>query len=189
MDEIKKEFRRCMRERIAALDANYLKESNNGIYEAVCELPEVRAAGRILAYCSIKNEVDTGRLISRWLDEGKEVALPVCLTKGKMYFTLLRAGEKLQANRFGILEPPADAQRVEPEEVDVIIVPALTYDLNGYRIGQGGGFYDRWLSANKVFSAGLAREQLVCPKVPIQTHDCRVNCLVTETGARYFQAK
>ena len=83
-------------------------------------------------------------------------------------------------------EPAADAPRMEPENGGVIIVPALAFDRSGYRMGQGGGYYDRYLSARNLFSVGIGRSCLLCDSVLRESHDKPVSCLVTETGVYRF---
>ena len=85
---------------------------------------------------------------------------------------------------YGIPEPGPDAERVEPESGDIIIVPALCFDRQGYRLGQGGGYYDRWLELHPgLFSVGLCRERFLQERVPREAHDMCVRCVVTEKEA------
>ncbi len=186
MDEIKKEFRRGMRRRIAELDEAYLEKSDAKIYEAVSGLDEIGKAKEIFTYWSVKKEVDTHRLIEDWLKEGKKVFLPVSVPGGSMSFVRLTDTGHMRNGLYGLPVPPEDAEEAEPDETAVIVVPALTYDEKGYRMGQGGGYYDRWLARHKVFSVGLARDALVCPEVPVMPHDRKVDCVVSESGARYY---
>lgn len=186
MDEIKKEFRRELRQRIAALDEKYLEKSNKKIYDTMSALEEIKNARDIFAYYSAKKEVDTHELIRLWLKEGKRVYLPISYKGGVMSFHRLTDPGQLTEGMYDLLQPSEQAEEGEPDESSVIIVPALTYDVRGYRMGQGGGYYDRWLKKHGGFSVGLARDALICPQVPVMPHDCRVDCVVTESGARYF---
>ena len=95
-------------------------------------------------------------------------------------------GELQEGRFFGILEPDEHAPRLEPEKGGLIIVPALAYDRGGYRMGQGGGYYDRYLSARDLFSVGIGRDCLLCDSVLREEHDTPVDCLVTETGVYRF---
>ncbi len=69
--------------------------------------------------------------------------------------------KELVTTSFGLMEPLASNHVVVPEELDFIIVPALTYDLDGYRLGWGGGYYDRYLLRTRAFTAGVTRERLL----------------------------
>ena len=87
----------------------------------------------------------------------------------------------LRSVSLGILEPGEDCPLIPPEEVDLALVPAVCYDRQGYRLGFGGGYYDRWLEQFFGERVGLCRSCLLQSKVPVQDHDSRVNILITET--------
>ena len=182
----KKAARRALRAQIAALDEKELEKSDEAIYNNLSVLPELKAAQRVFLYLSIRREVDTRRLIRDLLAAGRTVALPVSLAEGQMYFAEYRPDGLIEGSVVPIPEPDGDAPRIEPEDGDLILVPALTFDLNGYRMGQGGGYYDRFLSAHRLFSVGLARDKLLMARVPREKHDCSVSCLVTESRVLRF---
>ena len=83
---------------------------------------------------------------------------------------------------FGILEPGEDCPLVPREEIDLVLVPAVCYDRRGYRLGFGGGYYDRWLERFEGPTVGLCREAVLQETVPIEAHDRRVDTLITEKG-------
>ena len=186
MDEIKKEFRRALRGRIAEQDEAYLEESDRKICRVLSGLDEIKNAKEIFAYWSVKNEVGTHEFIESCLKTGKKVFLPVSYPGGSMSFVRLTDTEHMRNGLYGLPIPPEGAEEAEPDETAVIIVPALTFDEKGFRMGQGGGYYDRWLTGRRVFSIGLARDALICPEVPTAPHDRKVDCVVSESGARYF---
>ena len=184
--ERKREERRELRRRIAALGEKELEKSNVGIYNNLSRLPELLEAETVFLYCSTGHEVDTRRIISFLLERGQTVALPVSLPEGEMYFAQYLPGELQEGRFFGILEPGENAKRLEPEDGGLIIVPALCFDRGGYRMGQGGGYYDRYLSARKLFSVGIGRDCLLCDRVVREEHDAPVDCLVTESKVYRF---
>ena len=179
----KKELRRRTREKIASMSGDYITRSNAGIFSNITALPEFAAAGTVFAYNSVGNEVDTQRIIDLSLELGKRVALPVVLGGGLMEFALVDgADDGFERGQLGIPEPGKDAVRVSPQEGDIVLVPALCYDMDGYRLGQGGGYYDRLLAACPAFSVGLGRQALLMGEAPREVHDLPVKCLVTENG-------
>ncbi len=182
----KKAARRALRAQIAAMDEKELEKSDEAIYNNLSVLPELQASQRVFLYLSVRREVDTRRLIRSLASQGKTVALPVSLAEGQMFFAQYSPGSLTEGSVVPIPEPDADAPRLEPQDGDLILVPALTFDLNGYRLGQGGGYYDRFLSSHDLFSVGLARDALLLEEVPREAHDCAVNCLVTESRCLRF---
>ena len=186
--EQKQAFRKALRRRIADLSEKELEKSDIEIYKTLSRLSEILSARKVFLYCSSGHEVDTRRLIGFLLERGQTVALPVSLPEGEMFFAKYQPGHLQEGRFFGILEPGEDAERLEPIDGDVIIVPALAYDRSGYRMGQGGGYYDRFLSARKLFSIGIGRNCLLCDEVIREPHDAPVDCLVTESGAYYFSS-
>ena len=103
-----------------------------------------------------------------------------------MYFAQYLPGNLQEGRFFGILEPGRDAPRLEPEDGGLIIVPALAFDRSGYRMGQGGGYYDRYLSVRRLYSVGIGRDCLLCDRVAREAHDEPVDCLVTESAVYRF---
>ena len=184
--ERKNAFRKELRRRIAGLDEKELEKSNIGIYNNLSRLPELLAAETVFLYCSTGHEVDTRRLIAFLVERGQTVALPISLPAGEMVFARYLPGKLQEGRFFGILEPAEDAPRLEPENGGLIIVPALAFDRSGYRMGQGGGYYDRFLSARKLFSVGIGRDCLLCDRVIREEHDAPVDCLVTESRVYRF---
>ncbi|NCB74677.1 MAG: 5-formyltetrahydrofolate cyclo-ligase [Clostridia bacterium] len=177
----KKTFRAEISARIAALDSDYIAESDRAILERLLELPEFINAPRVFTYLSVGREVDTVGLIEHCRRLGKTLALPISRENGAMSFALLEGAlSELPVGRYGIPSPREGSNELIPENGDIIIVPALSCDVEGYRLGHGGGYYDRYLAACKAFSVGLCRETLMSVRLPRDEFDIRLNCLVTE---------
>ena len=177
----KKNQRARLHEEIASLTDDYIIESNAHLFNSVTSLEEYAAARNIMFYYSIKREPDTIRIVKDALDVGKTIAFPYCYRGGIMEARKISCLSELEESMLGIPAPPDTAQIITPEELDFIIVPALAYDINGYRIGYGGGYYDRFLPKTNAFTVGLARERLILKTAPKEPHDIAVNCIVTES--------
>lgn len=178
------EFRQKLKRKIASLDENFLGTSNHLILQNVLSLPEIQNCERILIYCSMGREIDTRQIIEKMFVSGKTVALPVCEGDGIMHFSVLSPdGPKIEG-MYGIMEPEKDAQKITPRDGDIIVVPGLTFDRQGYRMGKGSGYYDRFLTRQKFISVGLARDCLIYDDVPREAHDMKVNILVTDKGIK-----
>ncbi len=173
-------LRKKVRADIRNMDQDYRKISDEGIFNNLISLAEYKKAENIFAYFSVKGEADTIAFIRRAMDDGKNVYLPIVLGEGIMVFAKPE-GELVDGDLYGIPEPTENSERREPSDSDIIIVPALCFDRNCYRLGQGGGYYDRYLEKHgKVFTVGLCREKLLMDEVPRESHDFGVDCVVTE---------
>lgn len=180
----KRAFRNSIRAEIRDLPADYLSASDAAIAEHLITLPEFINASRIFAYLSVGREVDTRRIMDTAQKMGKEIYLPVVLGNGIMEFARYDAAARMRDGALHIPEPDASAPRAVPYEQDLIIVPGLCFDADKFRMGQGGGYYDRYLAACSCISVGLARERLMPTAVPKERCDLPVDILVTECGVR-----
>ena len=137
------------------------------------------------AYYPKGSEVNTLDILNKVLEEQKILALPAILGD-KIFFYKISPmsyfnGDQMILNKFGIKEPsPSSADLVD--DIDLLIVPGIAFDRNGYRIGYGRGFYDRYLQRKKyAFSVGLSFElQLLDEDLPHEKFDQRVNAIATE---------
>ena len=98
----------------------------------------------IATYLSFSHEFQTQELIKQALKEGKKVLIPKTYPKGRMEFVVYNP-QQLVKTSFGLLEPKGDLEVVDPSQIDLIHVPGLAFTTEGYRIGYGGGYYDRYL--------------------------------------------
>lgn len=175
---VKKELRRIVRKAIGELNGEYLSASDRGIFDNVLSLEEVNGADLILLYYSVGREVDTRKLLDELYSRGKAVALPICEPKGIMDFFSYR-GRMTEDGFYGI-PVPEGGEKVSPTGRTVMIVPALAFDNDGFRLGQGGGYYDRYIASHELFTVGVGREELLLDKTPTDAYDMPVNVLVTE---------
>lgn len=177
----KKPVRQELRLRILELPEKYIRASDESITSAVLALPEYKSAERIFAFYSVGREVNTHAIIAAALKAGKTVAIPVVLGGGLMEFAeTTGSGDRLKTGQLAIPEPDVDAKRLVPGSGDLLLVPGLSFDLEGYRLGQGGGYYDRLLADCEALSVGLCRNELLCERVLRESHDLPVKLLVTD---------
>lgn len=130
-------------------------------------------------------EWDTRPIIKRAWDEGKQVAVPKCLPKTKeMEFYLIKSFDQLELAYFNIMEPlPDKTKKVQSNKIDLLVVPGLVFDQKGYRIGFGGGYYDRYLTRFKNNTVSLLSSYQLKDEIPRMEHDLPVQYLITEMGA------
>ena len=165
---------------ISSLSDDYVAASDRGLFLRVASLEEFVAARSIMIYCSVKKEPATSEIAETALMSGKTVAFPFCYRGGIMQARVVHSLDELSPAMLGIPAPPETARVIAPEELDLVIVPALAYDQNGYRLGYGGGYYDRYLHDIPAFTVGLARECLIADALPTEPHDIAVKCVITE---------
>jgi 5-formyltetrahydrofolate cyclo-ligase len=164
----------------AGFSESYIAESNAGIVRNLFSLPEFQDAETVLFFYGIRSEPDTREMLRRAFESGKTVALPGTYPKGVMSARKIAGFDELTPSRFGIPEPDESAPVIRPDEIDFIVVPAAAFDREGYRLGRGAGYYDRYLSSASAFACGVIRGKMLNPRVPREKHDVRVNCVVTE---------
>lgn len=132
-----------------------------------------------------EGEVDTRPLIGALRGGGTEIVLPVVTSYDpeapEMEHRRYEGPGKMTTNRWGIREP-AQTERVSPDTLEVVIVPALGAGCNGHRIGHGLGYYDAFLSGLTVPRIVLVYEQCLLPTVPADPHDIPGTAIVTERG-------
>jgi 5-formyltetrahydrofolate cyclo-ligase len=142
----------------------------------------------VAGYRAMREELDPMPLMAALHARGIALALPVVITKGApLSFRRYRPGDALEAGVFGTRHPLPACESVRPT---IVLVPLLAFDAEGYRLGYGGGFYDRTLNALRaegaVLAVGLAYAFQEMPALPRTARDARLDCAVTELGVRRF---
>lgn len=177
-----------VRRALTGVPLSGIRESDHALFQNLMSLPQVAWAKTIALFWGVtKLEPDTGRLITGLLEMGKTVCLPRVVSGYGMEFREYSPGCPMARACFGILEPTIDCPLVAKERVDLAVVPALCYDRRGYRLGYGGGYYDRWLSGFHGATVGMCRELVLRDHVPTQKHDRPVQVVVTENEVFTFQ--
>lgn len=148
-----------------------------GLPDAVATPP-----GIISGFIPYKSEITTVPLLNRLRRDGWRTALPVVIAQGQpLVFRLWQPGEPLVPGVWDIPIPPESAEAVDP---DVLLVPGLTYDRQGYRLGYGGGFYDRTLEKLRVIKTvtaiGVAYQAQLVDQVPLGEHDAPLDYIMTD---------
>ncbi|HLI13574.1 MAG TPA: 5-formyltetrahydrofolate cyclo-ligase [Alphaproteobacteria bacterium] len=142
----------------------------------------------VSAYWPGRTELDIRPLAERLHRSGHPIGLPVVLGRGRpLVFRLWRPGDVLEPKPFGLQEPYATAPEVTPQ---VLLVPFLSFDRSGYRIGYGAGYYDRTLATlrarRKVLAIGVGYAAQGTDRLPHDAHDQPLDWVVTEEGPLAF---
>ena len=142
---MKSDIRKQILSQLKALPQAQKEKMDHALTKRFLHHPFYQEAKTIATYLSFPHEFQTDSLIKQTQKDGKEIVIPKTYPKGKMDFVLYEP-EKLERNSFGLLEPQGDFTILEPSQIDLIHVPGLAFTNEGYRIGYGGGYYDRYLA-------------------------------------------
>ncbi|MBO1263622.1 5-formyltetrahydrofolate cyclo-ligase [Proteiniclasticum sp. SCR006] len=178
----KKELRKELIERLKSLDGAYRKEASEKMLNEIITQKDYLLAGTIFIYVGTEIEVDTSLIIKDALAKGKKVVVPKTIELGHMEACEIDSMEDLHPGRHGILEPENTLYRLEPDKIDVAFIPCVAYTGEGYRLGYGGGFYDRFLPRGKFKRILLAFGAMEVKKLPVDHFDEKVQGILTEKG-------
>ena len=183
-----KEEKKILRNKILiirnSLDKEVKEAMDDKIYNKLITSDLYIKAKNIFIYLSFGSEIQTNNIITKALRDGKEVYIPKVYKKNKLMKAVrLKSFDDLKENSMGILEPIDDSNYIDKREIDLILVPGVVFDLNGNRIGYGGGYYDRYLQdikeiRNKVV---LAYDLQIVDSINPDIHDIAFDYIITNT--------
>ena len=188
MDDTTRQHKALLRETMRALrdalDPEERAAKSLLIKSNLFALPEIMSASSLMFYVSFRSEVQTEPMIRHALSLGKQVIVPITdLTNKRLQLSQIKdLDEDLAPGTWGIREPrPGKIRPVAYNDIDIVVAPGLAFSEQGWRIGYGGGFYDRLLRESKKKACALSFEMQMLPEVPfIAGQDVPVNCIVTE---------
>jgi 5-formyltetrahydrofolate cyclo-ligase len=179
---MKTSLRSMILEKRKSISAASRRAKSKKIFRRLLEDPVFKKAGHVALYYGIMPEVAT-RPFLKTLMKNKKIYLPQINLKTKnLKFRQIRSLSKdLSRGPYGIMEPRSSCATRPADRMDLMIIPGVAFDGKGGRLGRGAGYYDRLLKKAKgVFKIGLCfREQLV-KKIPMKTHDVRMNKVITD---------
>ncbi|MGI6264609.1 MAG: 5-formyltetrahydrofolate cyclo-ligase [Acutalibacteraceae bacterium] len=183
---VKSELRSRFKQWRRDLPADQKASMDEQIARKVQSLWQYKRENLLLTYVSTPIEVDTRAIIRRALDDGKTVAVPRCVPGTRlMEFYRIDSLEELSPGTFGVDEPTPDPARLVTNfEKGLCLVPALCYDWKGFRLGYGGGYYDRFLAAFGGAMVGVCYSGCIRRSLPHGRYDRPVDLLVTERYLR-----
>ena len=176
----KTELRRQLLKQRRSLPEKIWQEKSDRLCEKLRSLSLFIEAKTILAYFSFRQEPDLSPLLTR----DRRWGFSRCVENSLLWHSWSR-GEPLQIGPYGIQEPFPDAPVIEPSEVDLILVPAVACDYQGYRLGYGGGFYDRLLASpqwSSIPTVGIIFDFAYLPQLPVEPWDRKLQAVCTEAN-------
>ena len=163
------------------------KEGVSGvIVDRFINLPEYAAAKTVMFYVDVRDEVRTRQALPEAIQGNKRIVIPYCVD-GELELFHLESMDELEIGMYKILEPKAelrtvDAKRLQPEDLDLVMVPGVAFDRQGGRTGHGKGYYDKLLEHARAAAPliALAFECQMFPEIPCGSHDIYMDKVVTE---------
>jgi len=205
--ERKTVLRTALRKKLGELDDAHIQAQSDAVAAKVFALPEYKAARGVACFVSMPKEFNTRRLLEGICADGKTLYLPRVESVKEKTMSMLKADsmqdvDSWPAGRWGIPEPPKDGPpRLEAldeeSNMDLVIVPGLAFDRERRRLGQGAGFYDRWLarglglrdapasfsgSEGPLHLVGVTLDELMIDEVPTDDYDVLVSRVVCPGG-------
>jgi 5-formyltetrahydrofolate cyclo-ligase len=163
-------------------------ELSRGICERLVALPEYAAARTVMYYVDVRSEARTRHYLPTALGQDKRIVVPHCVD-GELELFHLTSMEELAIGMYRILEPKAELRgrpekRVQPVDLDLIVVPGVAFDRQGGRLGHGFGYYDKLLRHARPEAPliALAFECQLFPEMPMQAHDISMDKVLTEAA-------
>ncbi len=184
--QAKKQLRRSLLQQRQSLTQGDWQSKSWQICQHLLANPLWQEAKTVLGYLSFRQEPD---LSSLWTPDAigstnKVWGLPRCVDQD-LTWHYWQPGDALFPNRYGIWEPAGDSPIIPAEQADLLLIPAVGADWDGYRLGYGGGYYDRLLARptwQRVRKIAVLFEFALCAKLPVESYDRPLNYLLTEKG-------
>jgi len=180
-NQTKTELRRLLIKQRRSLSEKDWKEKSDRICQNLTNNPLFQQSKTILSYFSFRQEPDLSLLLKT--DKNKKWGFPRCVEQS-LTWHCWQPGDADQTNRYGIIEPDANLPLLNSSEIDLILVPSVACDYQGYRLGYGGGFYDRMLSLpewNLIPTVGITFDFAYLISLPIDSWDKPLNTVCTES--------
>ncbi|MCG0274933.1 MAG: 5-formyltetrahydrofolate cyclo-ligase [Thermosediminibacteraceae bacterium] len=183
----KKELRCQFIEKRMKLSQEDVKKMSEKIISTLFSLDEFKKSKTVMLYVDFRNEVMTQKAIEDALAMGKRVVVPKTIKGQGLLAIEIKGTHELKPGTYGVLEPEKN-EGLDPKLIDLVVVPGVAFDKRGYRLGYGGGYYDRFLpklrpDAKKI---ALAFEIQIAEYLPEDPHDIRMDAVITEKAVYKF---
>lgn len=157
------------------------------ILKRLLSTPQYKKCNTLLTFVSTPIEVDTIKIINRAFLDKKQVLVPRCLPgKIEMEFCKINSLTDLEKGMFSVLEPKNHCKQVKNFPNSICIVPGLVFDMQGYRLGYGKGYYDRFLKDYCGFRIGVCYSNCIKNRLPCGRYDEKINLLITDKFNKSF---
>ena len=179
---MKKSLRKLYIDERKNLSDKYKAESGKEIEKKFLSTEEYKNSSKIFIYINMKNEAPTVGIIKQALKDGKKVAVPVTLTNREMFFVYIDGLDNLVKTKIGVYDPKAERKdEALPDEQTLLAVPGVAFDIEGKRMGYGGGYHDTYIEKYDVKNTvALAFDMQIKESIPTEKHDKAMKLIITE---------
>lgn len=179
----KKQLRKTLIQIRSDIPEELRESKSHKIVDQILTSEAYRKAEILFCFYPFRDEIRIDYLFEQALTDNKRIAFPVCLSPGHMESFVPQDLYKMAKDSYGIPAPdPQRDQKIEPEDLDLVIVPLLGFDRRRYRIGYGAGFYDRYLPrlSREADIIGVAFSEQEVPKIPHDQYDFVLPAILTD---------
>ncbi|RSD27444.1 5-formyltetrahydrofolate cyclo-ligase [Mesobacillus subterraneus] len=182
--DAKKELRNSVKAKLSELSLPLYEDFSYQVAQQLFQDEDWQKASTIAVTVSKAPEVDTLQIIRKGWEQGKRMVVPKCEPKSRgLDFRELKRFSQLESVYYGLYEPiVSETHQIKPEDIDLVIVPGLAFSKNGFRLGFGGGYYDRFLANYQGNTVSLAFKEQLLPDIPIESHDIPVSKIISSEG-------
>ena len=182
---VKKEIRTAMKARLAAVSPDETLRASKSVLAQLESLEQWKRAEIVLAFLSMKDEINTAPIIKAVQEQGKTLAVPRVAGKDLVFYQIAYLEKDVAPGAFGILEPLIEIPEIDiktlSEPHSVALVPGLAFDKENFRLGRGKGFYDRFLASagDSLYKIGIGYGFQLVESVPREPHDKALDLVIT----------
>lgn len=177
----KKTHRTMIRKKRQELSSAYRSMADKKICENIISLPAFQEASTVFCYIHTAYEIHITPILEYCWAHDKKTVVPKCIDKGIMEAYEIHSFDDLCPGSYGILEPKPACPQAAKSSIDFAVIPCLSCDPDKWRLGQGGGYYDRYLENASFVKAAVCQDQLLSNSVFHDTHDIPMDFVVTES--------
>ena len=177
MESNKKKLRKKLLQILNNLSDEYVKDSSDNIFSKLIKTREYNKAKVIFIYLSKDKEVQTKKIIEDAWSTNKIVLVPYIFEDGKMHPVQINNFDNLKRNKYNILEPK-ELKIYDKNDIDLIILPCISANNKGERLGYGGGYYDRFLEKSNSRTICLCHEKLVAEDILMTDKDIYIDIVI-----------
>lgn len=167
---------------------NEKSEKDSAIFNNIISINEFKNSNIVLSFVSTPIEVDTINFIKYSLNNNKIVAVPKCLPNTNMAFYIINSFNDLKKGAFSLLEPDIKkCKKLEDFSSSICITPGLAFDMQGFRLGYGKGYYDRFFSRYNNTIIGVCYSSCLKSSLPHGRYDKPIDILITDKFVKRFK--